>query len=212
MEKQFIRYNFDASKTGDLKGIIFSILIIAFLSTIGKAQKTDSARIWVGTMEEGDIIKGPELPEVWVFPGRYARSKKQEANFWKYVYKVKKVYPYALKAQELLKKYEPEYLACKTQRQKRKLINKVEDELMAQYKEQMKKMSIQEGRILIKLIDRETGRTSYSLIKDFRGNFAAFFWQSLAKLFGNDLKSRFDAAGEDRLIDEIVLMIENGQL
>jgi hypothetical protein len=195
-----------------LKRLALSVLILLLLFPAVKAQKADSARLWVGEIEEGDIIKGPQLPEVWIFPGKNTRSKKQEANFWKYVYKVKKVYPYAVKAEELLKKYEPEYLACKTQRQKRKLINKVEEELMAQYKEQMKKMSILEGRILIKLIDRETGRTSYSLIKDFRGSFAAFFWQSLAKLFGNDLKSRFDAEGEDRLIDEIVLMIESGQL
>lgn len=176
------------------------------------AQQADSGKYWVGRVVDGDTIIERQLDEIWVFPGRNFKTKRQEANFWKYVYKVKKVYPYAKRANELLRKYEPEYARLKTQREKKKLINKVEDELMAQYKDQLKKLTISEGKILIKLIDRETGKTSYTLIKDFRGSFSAFFWQSLAKLFGNDLKSHFDAAGEDRLIDEIVRMIETGQL
>ena len=73
-------------------------------------------------------------------------------------------------------------------------------------------MTISEGRILIKLIDRETGRTSYSIIRDFRGEFSAFFWQTIAKIFRNDLKSEYDPFGEDRLIEEVVRLIEEGQI
>jgi hypothetical protein len=73
-------------------------------------------------------------------------------------------------------------------------------------------MSITDGRVLIKLIDRETGRTSYTLIKEFRGGVTAVFWQGIARIFGNNLKDEFDPYGEDLLIDEIATMIEIGYL
>jgi hypothetical protein len=195
-----------------LKKFILGILILCAFPVGVFAQVKDSSNYWIGKIVNGDTIIERQLKEIWVFPGRGSKNKRQEANFWKYVYKVRKVYPYAKRANELLKKYEPEYLGLKKQRDRRKLIKKVEDELLAQYKEDMKKMTISEGRILIKLIDRETGRTSFAIIKDFRGGVSAFFWQTLAKLFGNDLKSEYDAEGEDRLIEEIVGMIESGKL
>ena len=164
----------------------------------------------MGLILGGDTIIERQLKEIWVYPRRNFKSKKHERKFWRYVYKVKKVYPYAKTANELLKKYEPDYISLETNKERRKLMDRIEDELLGQYKEDLKKMTISEGRILIKLIDRETGRTSYKIIKDFRGGFSAFFWQSLARFFGNDLKSEFDAYGEDRLIDEIVQMIEMG--
>lgn len=189
------------------------VYILCFFSVlIVKGQEKDTSGYGMGMILGGDTIIERHLKEIWVYPQRNFKNKKHERNFWKYVYKVKKVYPYAKTANDLLKKYEPEYEKLKTNKQKRKLMNHIEDELMAQYKEDLKKMTISEGRILIKLIDRETGRTSYSLIKDFRGGFSAFFWQSLARFFGNDLKSEFDPYGEDRIIDEIVRMIESGMI
>jgi hypothetical protein len=195
-----------------LKKIVLEILILFVFPVSIFAQARDTSKYEIGRIINGDTIIERQLKEIWVFPGRGAKNKRQEANFWKYVYKVRKVYPYAKRANELLKKYEPEYLGLTKQHDRRKLIKKVEDELLDQYKEDLKKMTMSEGRILIKLIDRETGRTSYTIIKDFRGSFSAFFWQTLAKLFGNDLKSEYDGDGEDRLIEEIVRMIEAGQL
>jgi len=190
-----------------LAGIIFLIL----LSGITVAQE-DTTQILIGTVENGDTIYEIQLNEIWVYPGLSNMSNRQQRKFWRYVYKIKKVYPYAQRANELLKEYEPEYLSLKTRREKRKLMNKIEDELLAEYKDELKKLTISEGRILIKLIDRETGRTSYALIQDFRGKFSAFFWQAIARIFKNDLKSEYDAEGEDRIIEEVVRMIEAGQL
>ena len=98
------------------------------------------------------------------------------------------------------------------ERDKRRLIKEVEDQLMAKYKEELKKLSITDGKVLIKLIDRETGRTSFTLIREFRGAFIATFWQGIARLFGNNLKEEFDPYGEDLLIEEIVTLIEIGYL
>lgn len=175
-------------------------------------SQEDTSKYWFGIVVNGDTIIERQLKEIWVYPGMNSMSKRQQRRFWKEVYKIKKVYPYARRANELLKQYEPEYIRLKTMREKRKLMKKIEDDLLAEYKDDLKKMTITEGRILIKLIDRETGRTSYSIIKDFRGNFSAFFWQAIAKLFKNDLKSEYDAEGEDRMMEEVVRMIEAGQL
>lgn len=175
------------------------------------SQVNNPADYKIGKSVVGDTMVVNHLKAVWVLATRNG-NKKREADFWKYVYKVRKVYPYAKRANELLKYYEPEYLSLNKQSDRRKLIKKVEDELLAQYKDDMKKMTISEGKILIKLIDRETGRTSYTLIKDFRGGVSAVFWQTLAKLFSNNLKSEYDPQGDDRLIEEIVRMIESGEL
>ena len=95
-----------------------------------------------------------------------------------------------------------------TEKEQRAYIKQVEQELLRDYKEDLKKMTVTQGRILIKLVDRETGDTSYELVKELRGNLSAAFWQALARLFGSNLKSEYDAEGEDRLIEEIILLIE----
>lgn len=207
------RYNFTGSKFNlDLKKAFLTILVLFSLAGIISGQGHDSIRYWVGRIVDGDTIIERELDPIWVFPGREGRSRRLEARFWRYVYKVKKVYPYAKLANELLQKYEPQYFKLESKRERRKLMKQIEDELLAEYKDDLKKMSLSEGRILIKLIDRETSRTSYMLIKEFRGGFSAFFWQTIARLFKNDLKSEYDPEGEDRLTEEIVRMIENGQI
>ena len=89
-------------------------------------------------------------------------------------------------------------------------MKQVEKELLDEYEDDLKKLTITQGRILIKLVDRETGATSYELVKELRGSFSAFFWQAFARIFGSTLKAEYDPYGEDRLIEEIVLLIDNG--
>jgi len=188
---------------------VFFILLLVFLASpfcVLAQEKQET----IGMVEGKDTLIYKLLDEIWVYPGKKTRSPKQEKDFWKYVYKVKKIYPYAKTAAELLKQYEPEYLKLTRQKDKRKFMNKIEHELMARYKEELKRLTISEGRLLIKLVDRETSRTIYSLVRDFRGEIAVFFWQSLARLFGNNLKDSYDPYGEDRLTEEIVKMIEMG--
>ena len=192
-----------------LKLIGFTALLF-FLSFFAiQAQEKERT---LGVINGKDTLIYRELKEIWIYPDRKFDNRRQERDFWKYANKVRKVYPYAKTASELLRKYEPEYNKLTTQREKRKYIKKVEDELMAKYKDELKKLTISEGRILIKLVDRETSKTMFTLVKDFRGDFAAFFWQSLARLFGNNLKDEYDPYGEDRLTEEIVRMIEMGYI
>ena len=88
----------------------------------------------------------------------------------------------------------------------------MEADLKAEFEGELKKLTIKQGIILVKLIDRETGATSYDLIKSLRGSFSAFIWQSMARLFGSNLKLEYDPYGEDYMIEEIVQQLESGQI
>ncbi len=190
---------------------IFIILFWVLVAVIAlQAQQNDSTRFYMGVVQNNDTLIHKNIKEVVVMPRQM--SKAQQRKYSRYVYKVKKVYPLAVEARELLKKYEPRYYALKDQRDRRKLMKNLEKELLAAHKEELKKWSISDGRILLKLIHRETERTPYSIIKDFRGDVSAVFWQGIAKLFKNDLKDDFEPYGEDLWLEEIVTLIELGYL
>lgn len=193
------------------KSVIILVFMGLFVPGI-EAQVVDTSKVGVGYVIGSDTVIHREIREVWVYPRRQFRNARLERQYYRLIQRVKKVYPYALKASELLVQYEPEYERLKTDRQKRKLISKVEDQLMDRYKEEFKKMSISDGRVLIKLVDRQTGRTGYDIIKEFRGGFTAAFWQGIARLFRNNLKDEYDPYGEDLLIEEIVILVERGYL
>lgn len=189
-------------------GLVTLLIVFIFPSVFG--QEKDTTDIMMGIIEGEDTIIHKNIQEVWVIPPREFKNRRQKRRYSRYVMKVKKVLPYAKEAGRLLEKYEPVYLSLEEPKDRRKLMKNLEDELMDQYKDELKKMTISEGRILLKLIDRETSRTSYKLLKDFRGGVSAFFWQGIARLFGSDLKAEYDPEGEDRMLEEIVTLIEVG--
>lgn len=195
-----------------LKRLIYIVVFLFVPVFSAVAQKEDTTKTMVGVIDQGDTIIHKNIQEVVVFPKRHFESKRMQRRYNRYVQKVKKVYPLAVEAEELLKKYQPIYDQLQDRRDKRKLMKKLEKELLAEHKDELKKWSISDGRILLKLINRETDRTPYSIIKDFRGDFSAFFWQSIAKLFSNDLKAGYDPDGEDKWLEEIVALIELGYI
>ena len=191
-------------------GIVALFFVSAF-AHCANAQKADSP-FMLGIIKDGDTIIHKKIPEIVVIPQHDFKNPRQERKYNRYILKVKKVYPYAKLAGELLRKYEPEYLALDNDRDRRKMMKNLEKQLLDEYKDDLKRMTISEGYILIKLIDRETLKTSYSLIKDFRGGVPAVFWQGIARIFGSNLKTEYDPYGEDRLLEEIVTLIEIGYL
>lgn len=128
--------------------------------------------------------------------------------------RIRKVYPIALTAADLLADCKEELMKVTTDDEKKKIMKKVEKQLIKEHGETLRGLYISEGDILLKLIDRETGSSSYDFLKEMRGGFAAGMWQSVAKLFEHDLKEKFDPLNndKDRLIEEIVVKIERGQL
>ncbi len=156
--------------------------------------------------ENGDTIPVVFMNPISVISKRTFKNKRDEERFNRLYYNVIRVYPLAKVAGRELRLLEAR-LDSLPERKHKAESKRVEEELKKRYKAELLKLTVSQGKILIKLIDRETSRTSYELIKDFRGGFSAFMWQSLAGLFGTNLKTGYDAQ-EDRDIEVIMNMLE----
>ena len=159
----------------------------------------------------GDTFPSFNLPEYTVYGDFPSKNKKLYEAWTKTKYNVKKVYPYAILAAAKLKEYNLVLEKLPTEKLKKTYLKVAEKELKEQFEDQLKDLSMTQGRILLKLIDRETGNTSYKLVKDFRGGFQAFMWQGIARLFGNNMKAVYDPAGDDILIERAIKLVESGQ-
>ena len=191
------------------KKVFIGFLLLVFSLQISAQEKP--AKVLEGQIVGDDTIAVIKLPEIEIY-SFHPRTRKEQRQLSRLMYNVKKVYPYAKLAGIKLKEYEDTLSRCKSDREKKLIMKRVEKEINAQYGPELKDLTFSQGKILIKLIDRETGDTSYDLVSEFRGEFVAFFYQAFAKVFGYNLKVRYDPNGEDRNIEHIVRMIENGQL
>jgi hypothetical protein len=193
------------------------IVAIFMVSYYGILQGQDSTayspeKILYKVEENGDTIFYATIDEVYIFPKHTTFTRAERRRYDKLVYNVKKVYPYAKMAGAEYRDVTEHMLALQTDKERRVYIKEVEDRIMSNYEDDLKKLTITQGRILLKLVDREIGETSYDILKDLKGTITAVFWQAIARIFGNNLKSEFDPNGEDKLLNEIVIQIENGQL
>ena len=191
------------------------VILFFFLPIASRAQDTIATigeNVLYGLVIDGDTILVSSIEEVYIRPMRKFNSNREMRKYRRLVRNVKKVYPYAKLAKRKYNEVSINLETIETERDRKDYMKQVEVEIKEEFEGDLKKLTISQGRILIKLIDREIGETSYVVLKELKGNFSAFFWQTLARLFGNNLKSNFDAEGEDKLLNEIVLLIENGQL
>lgn len=188
---------------------IFLLLLSVPIFTL--AQKYEPLVVRAKIID-GDTLVVVGLNEVEVYSLVVPKTKRQRRRFTKLVRNVKKVYPWARLAGIQLKNYEDQLTAANNDRERRKIMKLAEKEINNQYGEDLKKLTFSQGKILIKLIDRETGNSSYSLVQELRGNFTAFFYQTFARIWGYDLKVEYDPEGKDKQIETIVKMIERGQI
>lgn len=193
-----------------MKRFLIIFITGSLLAIASGAQNPPAFHILQGIMIERDTMPHVDLPEIQVYSPKVFRNKTEEQQYWRLVYRVKKVLPYAREAAVLMRKYESEVSPEARSRDRRIYIRQAEAELMQKYGSTLKKMSVNDGRILIKLIDRETEKVSYELIQELKGNLSAVFWQGIARLFGNNLKSHYDPMGEDRQIEQIIQYIDLG--
>ena len=160
---------------------------------------------------DGDTIPVVSLPAAKATAKRVFKSKKAKKKYYRLAYHVKKVLPYAKLAGKRMKEVEAE-VAGMTKRERKKRMKQLEKEIKRDYEGQLTKLSFTQGRILIKLLDRETGSISYDIVKEFRGGFTAWFFQGIAKMFDYNLKSEYDPEGDDKIIEEVVKQVEQGNL
>jgi len=190
--------------------ILILPVIFFVLSLPGFAQEQKAIVVY-GTIVDGDTIPVIPLREVNIYSWKLLDAK-QARKMTKLMKNVKIVYPYARLAGIKLDEYEEILMQASDDRERRRIMKQAEDEIEAEYGQELRDLTISQGKILIKLIDRETGESSYDLVSDLRGEFRAVFYQAFARIFGYNLKIKYDPEGEDKDIEMIVLMIENGQL
>ncbi len=154
------------------------------------------------------------LPEVEVIhlKKRSRKYKRQSRKYWRMVRNVRIAYPYAQEANRIILRLEGQLKTVDSKKERRKLIKKEYKALMKKYKKPLMKLSISQGRILMKLVYRESGNSSYYHIKELKGTLTAVFWQSIAAMFGTSLKAEYDPLGNDRMLEDIIKRMEKGEL
>lgn len=153
-----------------------------------------------------------QLHSVYIFPPMKFKNKQQEKYYWKLVRDVKKTLPYSKLITKVIKETNDTLIHMRSDRDRDRYMKKFEKDIYKKYENSFKNMSFSQGKLLIRLIDRECDATSYELIKVYRGSFTAGFYQLFAKMFGADLKSEYGSGKNDELIERIILQVESGQL
>jgi hypothetical protein len=195
------------------------VLIIAlfFVSLIGKAQNaTPEVPVKTNYTVRGEMVNGDTVPVIDLYPvyvyTDYIYSNKRQREQWTRIkYNVKLVYPYAIIAAAKLKEYDRILEKMPNERLRKAYIRVCEKDLKNEFEDELKELSINQGRVLMKLIDRETGKTTYEIVKEMRGGFEACMWQAVARIFGNNMKAEFDPSTEDLMIERAVKLVEAGQ-
>lgn len=184
----------------------------------GFCQKTDTAGILIldtklpAIVVNGDTTALVDLGQVMVISNRVFKSYDDALKYYTLEQNVKIVYPYAIMAEATFQQCEETIRNMPSESDRKHYVKQVEKQLMKQYADELKNLDVDQGRLLIKLIDRQTGQTSYALVKELRGSFSAFMWQTVASIFGNNLKKTYDPQGEDKQIESIINLIEVGAI
>ena len=197
----------------NLKKVIIGGLAMTS-ATILSSQNIPVTKVSNGIKVPCVVVDGDTLPSItlsyFVVSSEMIFPNKRKKEQWdRMKYNVRIVLPLARTASSKLNEYEITLRGLPDERSREKFLDKAEEELKRDFEKKIKGLSFNQGMILIKLIDRETGNTSYDLVKKLRGSFSAFMWQGMARLFGSNLKSEYDSEGEDKLIEMAVNQIEN---
>ena len=188
--------------------IVILIVLLSFIAPFASAQRRGRG-FW---HQEWAIDKGDTIPMIHILPIRKYARKPDMRRYQRLINIVKKVYPLAKQVRIEMDAMERQLLAVKDAKEQQKLTKELQRRLIKQYTPVILKMTFSEGKVLLKLIDRETDYTAFQIIKEFRGGFVAGFFQAMAKLFGNNLKLEYEPNTKDKTLEQIVTYYEMGWL
>lgn len=194
------------------------ILLTGFLAPLTIVAQNDLGdptfvpTVKVGkTLVDGDSIQYMEMSNVYVYPELTFKSKRQQQSYMRLVKNVKKVLPLAKQVRQIIIET-AEFTETLPPEERKEHLKRVEQAVVREYKPQMKKLTFSQGKLLIKLVDRECHSTAYEAMQAFIGPVRSGMWQAFAWMFGASLKKGYDAEGTDKLTERVVLMVEAGQL
>lgn len=214
MSSCFLKYSFNNSFLKTM-----AIIIIGLNSSSLQAQtNTQDFTVppKVGFRCRAEIVNGDTLPlvllnTVYIYTEFVFKTPRQYEQWTRTKHNVKKVYPYAILAAAKLKEYDKALEKMQDEDLKKAFLKVCEKDLRKEFEDELKDLTVSQGKVLMKLIDRESGKTTYEVVKQLRGSFQAAMWQTLARLFGNNMKTEYDAQVEDIMIERAIKLVENGQ-
>lgn len=197
-----------------MRYLVFFLCFFLFTTGLYSQRGGDDRIVLPARIIDGDTVAMVDLPTVVIFPPLEFESNRERRRFYRMVRHVKRVYPYARLAGIEFRRVEGRLDSASSHRERRAIASEVEEKLKDRYEDELRRLTFTQGRILIKLIDRETSHTTYAVLQDMRGRLSAGFWQSLGRLFGYNLREGYDPDGNDfdRQIETIVQMIEAGAI
>ncbi|HMH34089.1 MAG TPA: DUF4294 domain-containing protein [Puia sp.] len=192
-----------------------AILVLLLMGISGVAQQPSSLKfgprdtlIVPMIVYQGDTIPSRNLPMVFVIrPMPFAMRKRLE-EWTRLRNAVYVTYPYARRAGIIMNEMNLQLAKMKKESEKKNYIKTKEKDLKKEFTDPLEKLSVYQGKVLMKLINRQTGNNCYNIIKEYKGGFTARFWQTVAFFFGSNLKQPYDAKGDDQQIELIVLEVE----
>ncbi|MEN9350953.1 MAG: hypothetical protein RL372_1931 [Bacteroidota bacterium] len=193
------------------KHIICLVLLVFIATTSIQAQTRgplDTLRVHAFITPEGDTIPESVLPPVEV----YAKLTGQWKNYWADWTRLRNAvyvtYPYAIAASRIMNQVNAQLSGVTDKKKRRLIIRSREKELKKEFTDQLVKLSVYQGKVLMKLINRQTGNNCYEIIEEYKGFFSAAFWQTIAFVFGSNLKQPYDPSGDDVDMEKIVKDVE----
>lgn len=199
-----------------LKGSIISILALLLVLPLAAQEGEAYYRRYYGRGYSGVSIEitpaGDSLQVIHMLPIPVFNKKRDLRRHQRLIANLKKVYPIAKEANRLLLLTEEQMAGVESKRLRNRYMKAFEEELKRVYTPVIRNMTYSQGKLLIKLIDRQTSHTTYELVRELRGSFSAFFWQGVARLFTANLKAEYDAAGDDALVEQLIQLYEAGML
>jgi hypothetical protein len=175
-----------------------------------KAQ--DSTLLLPFSVVNGDTIYQYDIKPVFITSEKEFRTNRELERYRKLIANIKKTLPYAKECTHRLDIINSDLEKLSSRKEREEYLDNAEKKLFIDFEADIREMTITQGRVLMKLIDRETGKSSYSLIKEYKGSVTAVFWQGIARIFGSNLKITYKPDSDDKIIEEIIIKIENGQL
>ncbi len=188
------------------------LLILTMASTVVMGQERPKWSIRGGVISGIEVEDGDTIQKVNILPIYAFTKPKDMRQYQRLVNNVKKVYPYAKEARMYLDSLNMAYENAGSNRKKDEISKNLEKTIVKKYTPVLLKMTRSQGKILIKLIDRETSYTAYNLVDEYRGSFSAKFWNTIARVFKANLKQGYDPENEDALIEQIIILYEAGLL
>ncbi|MFI3279948.1 MAG: DUF4294 domain-containing protein [Rikenellaceae bacterium] len=188
--------------------ILLTLLLMAISPELMSQERTPKGH-W---HQEWIVEDGERIPHIHILPVYVFNKGLDKRKYWRLVDAVKKTYPLAQTAKDMMADMEDELASLKTKKEQKAYVKEVYNAIIDEYTPVLKKMNRTQGRVLLRLIDRETEYTAYNIVHEFRGGFIAGFWQGVSKIFGQDLKAEYGENKEDDIIEQIVLYYEAGLL